>query len=93
MLEPGYYLECIVGGVRIFFAKDFLQLTFSSLPFFDVTSLYYILTFPKNIIFHVHTANPMDIELKINVYKTHVRSNYVLFPGGCEGTSDLNKSY
>ena len=25
----------------------------------------------------------------MNVYKTHVRSNYVLFPGKCEGTSEL----
>ena len=34
----------------------------------------------------------MDIEIKINIYKTYVRSVYVLFPGGAERML-LNKSY
>ena len=37
-----------------------------------------------------------QIRVEINVYKTHVPSNYILFPGGCEGDSELillNKSH
>ena len=36
-----------------------------------------------------HSTTPLDIELAMNVYKTYVRSIYVLFPGGCEGASKL----
>ena len=28
-----------------------------------------------------------DIEIKIDVYETHVRSNYLLFSEGCEANS------
>ena len=73
-----------------FFARDFLPLTCSSLRFFLTWHLcIIILTFPKNIILNFHTAIPLTIELKMNVYKTYVHSIHVLFPGVCEGVSKL----
>ena len=51
-----------------------------------------ILTFVKIIILYSDLAVPLDVELKVNVYKTHAHS------GWCEGNSEqkkmlLNKSY
>ena len=40
-----------------------------------------ILIFRKNIILNFYAAIPLDTELKMNVYKTNVRSFYVLVPG------------
>ena len=67
--------ECVVGGVGDFFGKDFLQLTFSSLRLLLTWQrCIIILTFPKkishNLILYFHTAILLDVELKLNVYKT-----------------------
>ena len=63
----------------VFFAKDFL------LALHDII----ILTFPENIIFYYHAAIPEDIELKVNVYKTSVRSVYVCFQQDYKGPQNL----
>ena len=74
-----------------FFVKDFLQLTLSSLAvFLTWHHCIIILTFPKNIIFqHFHRAFPLIMELKMNVYRTYVRSICVLFSGGYEEASKI----
>ena len=54
-----------------FFVKHFLQLNFILLTFFSTWHCcIVILTFPNDIILYCLTAIPLDIELKMNVYKT-----------------------
>ena len=50
------------------------------------------LTFPKSIVLNFHTAIPLGIELKMNIYKTYVGTNYVLLPGGSEEASKFTES-
>ena len=60
--------ECVLGEAKMFFVKDFLQLTFSLLMvFLTWHCCIRILSFPKNITLYFLTANPLDIELKMNV--------------------------
>ena len=85
-----------VRSVKIFFAKDFLQLNFISLMvFFTWHCSIIILSFPEKISCHICTAilppqpppNPQSqsliIKFKLNVYKTYVSSIYVLFNVEC----------
>ena len=86
----------LLWGMRSWRSKDFFcQGLPSTNVFLDVTWLYYNPDFFQKH-YSVLLYCKILIELKINVYKTHVRSNFVLFPRKCEGTSELrllNKSY
>ena len=84
-------------GSEDIFVNDFFQLIFSSLPFFLTWHCCtIILIFSKNFILHFYFAIPLNIELKINICKTYIRSVYIIFPRWCERASKLvllNKTY
>ena len=50
-------------------------------------TFFLLMTFLENVIFYFHNGISLGIELKMYIYKTYLRSIYVLFRGGCEGTS------